>query len=173
MQHCQGSLSVDRLQELQSIHQGLLIKAWSPNYVKPKQHQRFHQVMQMKRINFHCDAFASEEKHSTHKSPLDCIGLIHGDKRRKDFSQLVLRAIWQHHMPSLTSYKFETKLVGQSSPFQIVSNILGARQADEDLHVSYSLCSWKSVLTFGRDGNSMAAKPCCQFRRSEPNQHGG
>ena len=125
IQHCQGSLSVDRLQELQSIHQGLLIKAWSSKYVKPKQPQRFHQVMQMKRINFHCDAFASEKKHSTHKSPLDCIGLIHGHKRRKDFSQLVLRAIWQHHIPSLTSYKFETKLVGQSSPSQIVSNILG------------------------------------------------
>ena len=51
--------------------------------------------------------------------------------------------------------------------------VLGARQADEDLYVSYSLCSWKNVLTSGRDGNSMAAKPCCQFRRSEPKQHGG
>ena len=125
IQHCQGPLSVDRLQELQSIHQELLIKAWSSDFVKPKHHQRFHQAMQMKRLNFHCDAFASEKKHSIYKSH---IGLHRFDPWTQDetgkYSKLVLRAIWQHHIPLLAASFFGTKLIGQSSPSPIVSNTL-------------------------------------------------
>ena len=40
------------------------------------------------------------------------------------YSYLVQRAIWQHHISSLASYNFETKLIGQSSPSQLVSKTL-------------------------------------------------
>ena len=39
--------------------------------------------------------------------------------------------------------------------------------------LSCSLCSWKNILTFGLDGNSMATKPWCQCHSWEPDQHGG
>ena len=126
LQHQQGQISTEKLQELQISHQKMVVQAYGAGYCKPKHHMRFHQAVQMKRNNFHCDAFAAERKHKTYKSH---IGLHRFDtwsqNDRGAFSQLVLRAIWQHHVPSLQSFVFGTELLGTTSMSEQISAALG------------------------------------------------
>ena len=126
LQHQQGQISTEKLQELQISHQKMVVQAYGAGYCKPKHHMRFHQAGQMKRNHFHCDAFAAEKKHKIYKSH---IGLHRFDCWSKNengvFSQLVLRAIWQHHVPSLQSFVFGTELLGTTSMSEQISAALG------------------------------------------------
>jgi len=121
---CDGP-AVDKFQSLQVEHQELLVLAYGKEVVKPKHHCRFHQAVQMKRTGWHVDAFATEKKHRMYKSH---IGLHRFDpwcqSDKGTFSQLVLRAIWQHHVPSLKHFEFGTTLQGPTSSEPTIAKIL-------------------------------------------------
>ena len=67
-----------------------------------------------------------KKKHKIYKSH---IGLHRFDCWSKNengvFSQLVLRAIWQHHVPSLQSFVFGTELLGTTFMSEQISAALG------------------------------------------------
>ena len=118
--------NTEKLQELQVLHQRLLVETYTGNFIKPKHHQRFHQCDQMKRVKFHVDAFAAERKHKAYKSH---IGLHRFDPWAQDpkgmFSQLVLKAVFQHHLVALEQFDFGTKLLGRQSDSESIARALG------------------------------------------------
>ena len=125
--HCQEQVdNIEKLQELQVLHHRLLVETYTANFIKPKHHQRFHQCDQMKRVGFHVDAFAAERKHKAYKSH---IGLSRFDPWTQDprgmFSQLVLKAVYQHHLVALEQFNFGTKLLGRQSNSENIARSLG------------------------------------------------
>ena len=106
--------NIDKMQALQIKHQDLAQKAFGYEHMKPKHHARFHWALQIFRNNFHVDCFPCEKKHRLYKSH---IGLSRFDpwarSTKGQFSHLVLREMWEHHLEALKVFKLGTSLVGQ------------------------------------------------------------
>eukprot|EP00438_Fugacium_kawagutii_P002995 Skav220935 [mRNA] locus=scaffold3184:312642:314624:- [translate_table: standard] len=133
-----GIIATEKYQQLQTLHHDLVVKAYTTNFIKPKHHARFHQADQMKRVGAHYDSFAGERKHKTFKSH---IGLHRFDTWAQNehgkFGELCMRAIWQHHVSSLSSFKFETALLGTTVLSRQVSDALGQTDCKTSLKISH------------------------------------
>lgn len=125
--HAQTNIgSTEKFQELQVLHHKLLVETYTGGFIKPKHHQRCHLAEQLKRIGFQVDAYATERKHKAYKSH---IGLHRFDPWAQDqkgmFSQLVLKAVYQHHIQALREFTFDTHLIGQTENSENIAHTLG------------------------------------------------
>ena len=107
--------NIDKLQRLQIEHQRLAREAFGYEHMKPKHHARFHWAMQISRNNFHVDCFPCEKNRKLYKSH---IGLHRFDPWARstngEFSHLVLREMWEHHLEALKNFKLWNILDGQT-----------------------------------------------------------
>ena len=85
LQYCQTGFNIERYQDLQVVHQRLIVECYGDSFVKPKHHCRFHAAEQMQRIQFHVDCFATERKHKQYKSH---IGLHRFDTWAQDGAKI-------------------------------------------------------------------------------------
>ena len=105
----QAQPSMDKLIRLNVEHQHLTKAVYGYDAIRPKHHVRFHQPLQHFRAGFYVDCFPCEEKHKMFKSH---IGLHRFDPWAKsskgEYSHLVAKQIWVHHLESLKDFNFTT-----------------------------------------------------------------